>query len=88
VPIGGVGLFLGLSTLTLTQLRAEHVAIVHAGAMRAGLLAAGLGWSGWLGARIVLASDASHVSRALALSLYAVPLALTGGTWYLVLWRG
>ena len=86
VPTGGVGLFLGLSMLTLTQLRAEHV-IVHADALRAGLLACALAWSAWLGARILWRGNAVRVRRAAAVLLYALPLALSGGTWWLVFWR-
>jgi hypothetical protein len=87
VPIGGVGLFLGLSMLTLTQLRNEHIVLPYVGALRAALLAAGVLWSAWLGARLVLRSDATFISRALALSLYAAALALPAATWYVVLWR-
>ena len=87
VPIGGVGLFLGLSMITLTQLRAEHVPLAWAGVARLTLLAGGLGWSAWLGARIVLASKVGGAARAGALALYAVPLVLVAGNWYLVFWR-
>ena len=87
VPIGGVGLFLGLSMLTTTQLRAERFALPHVGALRAALLVAGLAWSGWLGARIVLGSDAARTPRALALACYALPLVFVGASWYLVFWR-
>jgi hypothetical protein len=87
VPIGGVGLFLGLSMLTLVQLRAEHVVVAGVAALRAALLAGGIAWSAWLGARIVLAADAPRIARAFAFALYAVPLALAAIAWYLVLWR-
>ena len=87
VPLGGVGLFLGLSMLTTTQLRAEHVLLPHVGALRAALLGAGLAWSAWLGARIVLGSGATRTARALALACYTLPLVLVGASWYLVFWR-
>jgi len=87
VPIGGVGLFLGLSMLTLAQLRGDHVVIAGVGAVRAALLALGIGWSAWLGARIVLGADASLAARSFALALYAIPLALTALAWYLAFWR-
>jgi hypothetical protein len=73
--------------LTVTQLRAERVAVAHLGTMRAVPLAVGLLWSGSLGARIVLASTAPPVQRRAALALFAVPLLLLGGTWYVVFWR-
>ena len=87
VPIGGVGLFLGLSMLTLTQLRNEHLVLPFASALRAAVLAAGVLWSAWLGARIVSRSDATIAARALALLLYAATLALPAVTWYFILWR-
>ena len=86
VPTGGTGLFLGLSMPTLTQLRAEHV-IVHADALRAALLVGALAWSAWLGVRILWRGEAVRVRRAAAVLLYALPLALSGGTWWLVFWR-
>jgi hypothetical protein len=86
VPAGGVGLFLGLSMLTLTQLRAEHV-IVHADGLRAALLVGALAWSAWLGARILWGGSVARVRRVASLLLYALPLALTGGAWWLVFWR-
>ena len=75
VPIGGVGLFLGLSMLTVTQLRDEHIALPYVGAARVALLAGSIAWSAWLGARIVLGSGAPRIACAIALALYAVPLA-------------
>jgi hypothetical protein len=54
---------------TLTQLRAEHV-VVHADALRTVLLAGGLAWSGWLGARI-LRRGTAPASRRGASALYA-----------------
>ena len=87
VPLGGIGLFLGLSMLTIAQLRGEHIALVGIGAFRAALLAIGIGWSAWLGGRIVLGGGARVTARSLALALYAIPLAVTAFAWYLVFWR-
>ncbi|HEX8012110.1 MAG TPA: 4Fe-4S binding protein [Casimicrobiaceae bacterium] len=84
VPIGGIGLFLGLSMLTLTQLRAEHVVFANLRLARALVLGLALAWSAWLGARIVLRSGASRLRRGLALLLFGVPLALVGTAWTLV----
>jgi uncharacterized membrane protein YfcA len=73
--------------LTLTQLRNEHLVLPFASALRAAVLAAGVLWSAWLGARIVSRSDATIAARALALLLYAATLALPAVTWYFILWR-
>jgi hypothetical protein len=86
VPIGGIGLFLGLSMLTVTQLRNDHIVLPYIGAFRALLIAAGVTWSAWLGARIVMSSDAARWARSVALLLYATALALPAGTWYLIFW--
>jgi len=87
VPIGGIGLFLGLSMLTVTQLRNDHIVLPYIGAFRALLIAAGVTWSAWLGARIVMSSDAARWARSVALLLYATALALPAATWYLIFWR-
>lgn len=87
IPIGGVGLFLGLSMLTLAQLRAEHASVAFLPLLRAALLAGGAGWSAWLGGRIVLGSPAPAARRAFALLLYATVVTIPVATWYFVLWR-
>ena len=87
VPIGGAGLFLGLSMLTLSQLRAEHVVFAHVAAVRGALLVAGAAWSAYLGGRIVIGGGASLARRAGALLLFALALALPVAAWYAVLWR-
>ncbi len=87
VPLGGIGLFLGLSMLTVAQLRGEHIAIAHLAPIRAALLVVGIAWSASLGARIIASARARRLACSLALLLYAVPLALVGAAWYLVFWR-
>lgn len=84
VPIGGAGLFLGLSMMTLTQLRAEGWTPPGVGVARALIVAGALLWSAWLGARIVARSSAGAYRRAAALGLYLVPLFVAGGNWYLM----
>jgi len=86
IPLGGVSLILGLSMLTLAQLRAEHVLVPGLDFARGMLLALGLAWSGWLGGRIIGSGGAAGGTRAVARSLHAVPLLLVGLAWYLVLW--
>lgn len=87
IPLGGISLFLGLSMLTLGQLRGEQIAVPGVGLLRAALLAGGVAWSGWLGARIVLRTRAPAGARLLALACYAVPLSLVTLAWYLVFWH-
>lgn len=83
IPIGGIGVFLGLSMLTLGQLRAEGVTFAWLGEVRAVLLLLGLGWSGWLGTRLVFASPVPRLRRLAALALHTLPVALIGYSWYL-----
>jgi hypothetical protein len=87
VPIGGIGLFLGLSMLTVTQLRNDHIVLPYIGAFRALLIAAGVTWSAWLGARIVMSSDAARWARSVALLLYATALVIPAAAWHLIFWR-
>ncbi len=83
IPLAGICVFLGLSMLTVTQLRAEGVTFPWLGGARAALLALGIAWSASLGARIVLASPTPRLRRLGALALYALPLALIGYVWVL-----
>ncbi|MCC7461266.1 MAG: 4Fe-4S binding protein [Gammaproteobacteria bacterium] len=84
IPIAGAGLFLGLSMLTLTQLRAEGWTPPGVGIARALIVAGALLWSAWLGARIVVRSPAAPYRRIAALLLYLVPLSVAGTDWYLM----
>lgn len=58
VPLAGVGLFLGLSGLTVTLLSADGVVIPQLGALRAALLALGAAGSLWLLGRQIAATAA------------------------------
>lgn len=84
VPLAGISVFLGLSMLTLTQLRAEGIVFGWLGQLRAALLALGVLWPAWLGMRIIFGSEAALHRRILALLTFALPLAVVGGNWYLV----
>ncbi|SDM07441.1 4Fe-4S binding domain-containing protein [Oryzisolibacter propanilivorax] len=53
IPLAGLGVFLGLSAITLTLLRGEGVFVPWANAARLGLLALANAWSLWLGWAIV-----------------------------------
>ncbi len=53
IPLAGIGVFLGLSTITLTLLRGEGVFAPWAGDLRLVLLALASAWSLWLGWRIL-----------------------------------
>ncbi|MDP1735144.1 MAG: 4Fe-4S binding protein [Sulfuritalea sp.] len=83
VPLAGIGLFLGLSMMSATHLRAEGVALGWLPAFRAALLAIGLLWSAWLGWRLITAGIESAAMRLPAALLWLLPLAMIGANWWL-----
>lgn len=83
LPLAGVSVFLGLSMLTLSQLRGEGITFAWVPAARAALLAAGAAWALSLGARRLLAAPAPLARRLAALGCFAVPPALVAGLWCL-----
>ncbi len=83
VPIGGAGVFLGLSMLTLGHLKAERVDLAWVPAVRAVLLCAGAGFSAYLLARLCLTR---RTLRSVAACLLAwLTLALVVGVWAQIL---
>ena len=92
VPLAGIGLFLGLSMMTATHLRAEGMAPSWLAEIRAALLTVGVLWSAWLGAQLITArvgfrmtaaSDHAAVSG-LAWLTWMLPVALIAGSWIFV----
>lgn len=84
VPLAGIGLFLGLSMMTATHLRAEDVALDWLPALRAVLLAAGVLWSNWLGWQILKVSRGDALRKFAAGIIWLVPLAMISASWWLV----
>ncbi|MCC7039582.1 MAG: 4Fe-4S binding protein [Burkholderiales bacterium] len=83
IPLAGIGVFLGLSSLTVTLARAEGITTSAVPALRALLLAAGAGWSLWLAWR-QLADVPRATARWAALVAFAGAVALTVGAWGLL----
>lgn len=79
VPMAGTVVFLGLSMLTLGHLKAEGVPLDWVPAARIMLLAAGSGFSTWLGWRLIAATPSKR--RLLAFTVYTVAPALIAATW-------
>ena len=84
VPLGGIGLFLGLSMMTVSQLRAEGIVLPWLPALRGVLLGLGLLWSAWLGLRLLRSAAPSPIRLGAAFLVWLMPLALAGSTWVLV----
>ncbi len=76
IPIGGIGVFLGLSVLTVTMLGAEGVRLPGLEWVRGLLLYAGAAWSAILGWRLLRRQQASRVRRWVAFG--ALLAALSG----------
>ena len=83
LPLAGASVFVGLSMLTLGQLRGEGITFAWVPAARAILLAAGTAWALSLGARRLLAASAPPARRLAALACFAVPPAFVAGLWCL-----
>ena len=90
VPLAGIGLFLGLSMMSATHLRAEGIALGWLPGLRAALLALGLAWSAWLGWQLVKVPNGTHragagetAARRVASLLWLLPLAAVGASWWL-----
>jgi polyferredoxin len=83
LPLAGIGLFLGLSMMSATHLRAEGIALDWLTPLRAALLAVALGWSAWLGWQLVIVGAGATAARAIAMLLWLLPLAAVGASWWL-----
>lgn len=80
VPMGGTGIFLGLSMLTLAHLKAERIVLDWVPAARLLLLAGGSGFSAWLGWRLL--APRLQLRRLCAFALYCLALALIDLVWW------
>jgi hypothetical protein len=84
IPLAGIGLFLGLSMMTATHLRAEGAPLGWLPVARGALLAIGVLWSGWLGMRLLFDRAPNPRRAMLALPGLLLPLAAVGTAWSLV----
>jgi hypothetical protein len=83
-PLAGIGLFLGLSMMSATHLRAEGVALGWLPGMRAALLAIGVVWSGWLAWQMSVAAQPPTRRAAALVAWTTVPAAVTSA-WVAIL---
>jgi hypothetical protein len=86
VPLAGVGVFLGLSMLTLGHLKAEGVNLAWVPVVRGALLALGAGFSAYLLLRLCLVKLTVRAVAGLAVAL--LPWALMVGVWLSALFTG
>ncbi|MGE5491412.1 MAG: 4Fe-4S binding protein [Actinomycetota bacterium] len=83
-PLAAASVILGLSMLTISHLKAEHLWLGWVPAFRIGLLSLGCLGSLWLAFRLVRQSGAGLVRGALALLALAWPVALMAANWITV----
>ncbi|CAB1369644.1 4Fe-4S binding protein [Denitratisoma oestradiolicum] len=83
-PLAGIGLFLGLSMMTATHLRAEGHALPWLPYLRGALLGLALAWSAWLGLGLLRADTPRRSRLVVAYALWLMPLTAVGGSWVLV----
>ena len=87
IPLAGCGVFLGLSSLTVTMLKAEGIVLPFVAFLRAALLiGAGL-WALWLGWRIAQTKTGSLPRQARGDLAFAGAAALGCAVWASLFWR-
>lgn len=87
IPLAGCGVFLGLSSLTVTMMRGEGLALDFVGPLR-GLLLAGAGaWSLWLGWRIATLYAENAIRRLATMIPLALAVAMSCTVWASLFWR-
>ena len=86
IPVAGLGVFLGLSAITVTLLRGEGVLLPWINNLRLALLLAASAWSAWLAWRILRAWGLGARRAARCLLPIAVALAWIGSAWGWLFW--
>ena len=85
-PLGGAGLFLGLSATTIKLLRYEGFILAWAQPARALLLAGAIGWSLYLAWKVISRYGANGLRRLTALSCVVLGTASVAYGWYVQFW--
>lgn len=86
IPLAGCGVFLGLSSLTVTMLRNEGFDLDFVGPLRAALLIGAGGWSSWLGWQIATGYARVALNRVAAMVPLTLAMALSGASWATLFW--
>jgi len=83
-PLGGISVFLGLSMMTLTHLKAEHLPLGWVADVRIALLALGAGGALWLALGLVRQASTGWLRRPAALACLSLPVAIMVKVWHQV----
>ena len=86
IPLAGAGVFLGLSGLTVSQLRSDGIVLPFIGMLRALILTMATFWSGTLCWQVTGIYNQEPVRRMLALSLIGLAMMLGVAGWILLFW--
>ena len=85
IPVAGVGVFIGLSALTVTQLRMDGITIPYVDEVRAGLVLAASLFSAVLAWKVARLYTASALRRAASLAAMIPVLIVADAGWWLFL---
>jgi len=86
IPPAAAGVFLGLSALTVSQLRMDGIVVPLVDEIRAAILAGAVAWSLYLAWRVTDLYGASFGRRLAAMLAMAGALAVTSTGWVLLFW--
>jgi hypothetical protein len=86
IPIAACGVFLGLSAITVTMLRAEGLTLGFVGPLRAVLLAGAAVWSIVLAWKIAGLATANYLRRFAATLSIAVAASIGVASWIMLFW--
>jgi hypothetical protein len=86
IPIAGCGVFLGLSAITVTMMRAEGLALGFVGPLRALLLGGAALWVIVLGWRIAGLAGAPLLRRCAATFSIASAASIGVASWVMLFW--
>lgn len=86
IPLAGCGVFLGLSALTVSLLKGEHIALGWVNEMRFVLLAGVNVWCLWLAWGVVSGYAISRLRRSAAMVFILAALGVADSAWWLLFW--
>ena len=86
IPIAGCGVFLGLSALTVTMLKAEGITLAGVNVVRAGLLAGAAAWCLTLGWQIAAFHGVALARRVASMVPLALAVAIGVFAWGSLFW--
>jgi hypothetical protein len=86
IPLTAAGIFLGLSTLTVSQLHVDGIDVPYIGVLRAVILALATLWTIFLAWQVAGLYAPRMLWRALAVASLMPALAIADAGWFLLLW--